>query len=283
MNYLVSIFLFLISIQYPSAQNIAEKAYASVINDGPSTAPEFVVVTIINSNTGESKEIMFSVNQLFECLELELNEHDQKKIKKYLLSKSSDRTFAVKRSETLNTINFEKYQVKKGLLLEKKIDQVIIKNHLIDSLSKIDTIRKNVEKLFDVYYMLRREILKTISDSIAKVRPINKKEKTMLLILKDPYYDGHEEQCEKLPGDSKEDSASRKKILQIWDNKINLYKSDRDRYIYMDNESTRCEKKFFRAYYKKYRLTFCKVLFKYGAVCYFGDENPIVGFAGVLK
>ena len=283
MKYLAFFLLFIILFQHLSAQSPVEKAYIAAIDDGPSTGPDFVVVTIINSNTNQSKEMILSVDQLFDCLKLELIEDDYKKIKKYLLSKSSDRTISLQNQEALKSINFEKYKAENTLQLENEIDKVIIKNHLIDSLSKIAAINQKSHKLFDEYYMRRVEILREISDSISKLRSLNKKEKTVLQFLKDPYYDGREEQCEKLPSDSKDDRISRKKILEIWDNKINLYKSDRDKYAYIDQELTRCEKKFFRSYYNKNGITFCKALFKYGAICYFGDENPIVGFGGLVK
>ena len=82
MKYLYLTFLFIISSQLLLAQNPAEKAYLAVINEGPSTGPSFVVMTIINSNTRESKEMILTINELFNCLTMELNESDSKKIKK---------------------------------------------------------------------------------------------------------------------------------------------------------------------------------------------------------
>jgi len=273
----------LISFQHLFAQNTPEKAYTTVVNEGPTTAPGLVVITIINLNTGGLKEMCLTVNELFDCLELELHEDDSKKIKKYLLSKSSDRTISLKNQEALKLINFEKYKAELESKQQNKINYLITKNHLIDSLAKIDTIERKKAEIFNDYEILRRTILKKIADSISAVRPLNKKEKTMLLLLIDPYYDEREEQCEKLPWDSKADSISRMEILEIWDSKKSLYKNDSDKCASVYQESDRCEKKFFRTYYKKYGLVFCQVLFKYGVICYFGDENPIVEFGGVIK
>src|SRR5258708_28690386 len=225
----------------------------------------------------------FSVNELFYCLKLELNEDDIKKIKKYLLSKSSNRIINLKNQGALKSINFEKSNEEIVSKLEVKINNLITKNHLVDSLSKIDAIDRKKAELFDEYYFLRRAILQKIADSLSNVRPLNQKEKTILHFLIDPFWDGREDQCEKLPGDSKEDIISRKEILKIWDSKKELYKSVGDKYALVDKESASFEKKFFRSYYKKYGIVFCKVLFKYGGVCYLGDENPIVGFGGIVK
>jgi hypothetical protein len=265
------------------AQNIAEKAYLVVVNDGPSTGPEFVVVTIVNSNTSESKEMILSINQLFDCLKQELNEDDSKKIKKYLLSKSLERIINLKNQEALKLVNFEKYDVERASKLEIKINNLITINHLIDSLVKIDTLERKKDKVVEDYEILRKAILHKISDSLSIIKPLNKKEKSILNSLVNPYYDGHEDECDKLLGDSKADSNSRVEILKIWDSKKELYKNAGDKCALIYEESARFEKKFFRAYYKKYGMIFCQVLFKYGAICYFGDENPIVGFEEVIK
>jgi hypothetical protein len=283
MKHLTFIILFITSIQGLLAQSPAEKVYNKVIADGPSTAPEFVVVTVTNYKTHESKEMCLTINELFDCLSLELKEDDSKKIKKYLLSKSADRKFILTNSEALKSIKFESYKSQKALEIEKGIDKLIINNHLIDSLSKIDTIRKRQDKLFNEYYNVRRKITNQISDSIIRKRPLDKKEQQVLSDLNDSYYDDREEQCCLLINDSNADKIDRGNIIKIWDSKINLYKGYKDQYTGINNELARCEKKFFRKYYNKYGITFCKALFKYGVICYFGDENPIVGFGGVLK
>lgn len=283
MKYLAFTFLLTISIQFLAGQNLAKKAYSSVVNTGPSTGPEFIVLSIVNLNTNEPKEMILSINKLFDCLALELNNNDYKNIKKYLLTKSSNRTIDLRNLEALKIINFYGYKSKESFTLEKKIDEVIEQNHLIDSLSEIDSVEGRKSALFDEYYMLRRRITKQIADSISAIRPINKKEKQVLNSLHDIYCGHDENGYGVLRDDTKEDRISRERIIRIWDSKISLYQTYKKNYIDVENELMRLEKKFFRAYYNKYGITFCKALFRYGAICYFGDENPIVEFGGVVK
>ena len=225
MKYLAFTFLLTISIQFLAGQNLAKKAYSSVVNTGPSTGPEFIVLSIVKLNTNEPKEMILSINKLFDCLALELNNNDYKNIKKYLLTKSSNRTIDLRNLEALKIINFYGYKSKESFTLEKKIDEVIEQNHLIDSLSEIDSVEGRKSALFDEYYMLRRRITKQIADSISAIRPINKKEKQVLNSLHDIYCDHDENGYGVLRDDTKEDRISRERIIRIWDSKISLYQT----------------------------------------------------------
>jgi len=289
MKSVIAILLVCLTHQITLAQSLAEKAYQQIVKAGPSTGPGLVVVTIINAHTNQSQEMCLTVNELFDCLKIELKEDDYKKIKKDLLTNYPDRIIKLQDTASLNFLNFDRHNSKKALRPKHKItdettiNKIVITNHLVDSLSKIDTLRQRKSKLFDKYWELRSQLLKQISDSIALIRPLMSKEKQVLRDLKDPFYDFDESLCGTLRGDSKEDENIRKQTIRIWDSKLSLYKNYKEKYSGLNNELSRCEKKFFRNYYNRYGLAFCKVVFKYGVMCYFGDENPQVEFGEVIK
>ncbi len=289
MKSVIAILLISLSYQITVAQSVAEKAYQEVVKQGPSTGPGLVVVTIVNAHTNQSREMCLTVNELFDCLKIELKEDDYNKIKKDLLTNHPDRIIKLQDTASLSFLNFDDQSSKKSLKQKHKItderiiDKIIIKNHLVDSLSKIDSLRERKSKLFDQYWELRSQLLKQVSDSIALIRPLKPKEIQVLRDLKDPFYDIDESLCGKLRDDSKEDENIRKQTIKIWDSKLSLYKNDKEKCASISNELSRCEKKFFRNYCNKYGITFCKVAFKYGVMCYIGDENPRVEFEGVIK
>ena len=154
MKSVIAILLISLCYQITLAQSIAEKAYREVVKEGPTTAPGLVVVTIINANTNQSKEMCLSVNRLFDCLKIELKEEDFKKIKKNLLANYPDGIIKLQDTASLGFLNFDNQNSKKSLKQKHKItderiiDKIIIKNHLVDSLSKIDTLRERKYKLF---------------------------------------------------------------------------------------------------------------------------------------
>jgi hypothetical protein len=261
LNFIILFILFTLKL---SAQSPAEKAYLEIVNHGNgSNAPYYIVVTIISANTNESKEMILEINDLFRCINMEKKEPDAKKFKGYLLSKSFDRTFILSSREALDFIEFEKYDSRNAQLVDKEIEDLVLENHLIDSLPKKDSINSQIQKLENDYYYFRKDVAEKISDSIAKVRPVTKTEQKALEDLHTDFWDNNEASFSQPPFSDKSDTAMREQLLKIWNSKIKDYRSHyKIELVSMFNELARWRSKFLETYLDKYGLNFCKVLIR---------------------
>lgn len=266
--------LILISkILFAQTNTIAEHAYIKVINDGPSTAPDFTVVTVNNLKTGNVKEICTDVTSLYWSLQQENNEKDYKKLKEYLLSKSSKRIFDLKDADALVRLNFDSYNLKN----ENAIRSIIINKHLTDSLKKFVKFRELLNKYLDDYRDKRQDILDEIADSITTKRPLSEEESKMIGDLRDRFYDDY--YTKPIYNQYRKVSEQGENLMKIWNLKIKKHKT---KILKTEVESSRMYYKFFQQYYKIYGINFCHIAFKYGIITYLGDENPVVGFGEVI-
>jgi hypothetical protein len=252
---------------------MVEKTYVDVINDGISTAPDLIVINAINQNTNQTKEICLDVSTLFWCLQQEDIEEFNKNYKKYFLSKKENRTFTFKNSKSLERMHFDSYDLKN----QDEIEFIIIKNHLRDSLKKINKMQESLLKSFYKYSDKRDNILKIITDSISKIRLLSDEEKKMINDLDDQYYDDY--YAALIDKSDPKVSQQGRNLMTIWNSKINNY---RNSYKAIEKGVSDMYFKFFQIYYEKYRLNFCHVAFKHGIVTQIGDEAAVVGFEKVV-
>jgi hypothetical protein len=249
-------------------QDKAEQTFKKVIQEGFSTAPDFVVLTIKNLNSGQTKEIMTEVTTVYEALKNELNQINYEKIGDYLLNNSQTRTFEIKNKEALERLHFDKYQLKSADSIEK----IILKESIIDSLSKINKQREIISEKYYEYSDQREEILEEIKDSIKATRQLTTEENKILGDLKDQYYDYHYNEYAQI-------SEHGQQLMTIWNHKIKPFKEDYKKYT---DELERLEKKFFRDHYLKFGLNFCHIAFKYGAIFNSNCENGMLEFNQVI-
>src|ERR1700733_10843828 len=172
---------------FAQSEKTIERAYIKVINDGMSTAPEFVGINVKNLNKGVTKEICTEATSLLWSLQQELSESAFKTVDKYLLSKSSERYFEFKDTTALKRLYFDEYNLKNG----DEINSIIIQGHLVDSLRRLSTYRSILNQAADAFYEKRRDILDKIGDSIKTKRPLTDEEIKMLGDLRDSYYDDY--------------------------------------------------------------------------------------------
>ena len=251
-------------------QNLIEKAFKHSITNGFSSAPDFIVIKVKNSNNGEIKEICTDVNSFYWSLGKEYNQTDLTVISDSLLKHSSDRFFILNNKNALERLFFEKYNNKNI----KKIDKLIKSKKLIDSLKQLEKHRLKLSDDFYTYSDARIKSIKFIRDSISNNRQLSIEEKEILNKLDDQYYDYHynEYYWSKL-------SNRGKKLIKIWN--INI-KKEKNKYSKVEKELERQKKKFFRKYYDKYGINFCHSLFLNGVICYQDSENAEINFGEVI-
>jgi hypothetical protein len=255
--------------QVSFGQNKAEKTFQKVIKEGFSTAPDFVVLTVKNSNTGQIKEIITDVTSLFEACRIEQQIQDYDKISEFLIKNAEARVFEFRTKEALERLNFDNYEMKSA----DKIEKLISKENIIDSLPKITKQRELISEKFYEYSDQREEILEEIKDSIQNKRALTNEELKILSDLTDQYYDYHYNEYAEI-------SNQGKALMKIWNSKIKPYKMEYKKHT---DELDRLENKFFRKHYAKYGLNFCHILFKYGVIFNSNCENGMMEFNQVLK
>jgi len=266
--------LFLIILIFTSqitlGQNLVEKTFKHSVTEGFSTAPDFVVITVKNSNNGIIKEICTDVTSLYWSLQEEYNQTDYSIVTDSLLKHSTDRFFALKNKKALERLYFDKYNNKSI----DKIDKLIKSKKLVDSLEKLAEYRSKLSDKFYIYQDTRADKIDFIRDSISNIRELSIEEKEMLNKLDDQYYDYHynEYYWNKLSDKGKE-------LIKIWNVTI---KNEKDKYSKIERELERQNKKFFQKYYKKYGINFCHALFLNGVTCYQDCENGEVNFGKVI-
>lgn len=269
MKKVIIILTLILSCQDSFGQNKTEQTFQKVIKEGFSTAPDFVVLTVRNLNTGQIKEIITDVTSLFESCRIELQIQDYDKISEYLLNNAETRVFEFKTKEALERLNFDKYELKSA----DKIEKIISQENIIDSLSKITQQRELISEIFYEYSDQREKILKGIKDSIQANREVTIEEKRILSDLTDQYYDYHYNEYAEI-------SEQGKALMKIWNSKIRPYKNKYKKYT---DELERLENKFFRNHYSKYGLSFCHIIFKYGIIFNSNCENGMLEFNGVIN
>jgi hypothetical protein len=269
MKKLLIILTLIFSCQVTFGQNKAEQTFRKVIKDGFSTAPDFVVLTVKNPITGQIKEIITDVTSLFEAYRIEYKLQYYDKISEYLLKNSGTRVFEFRTKEALDRLNFDNYEMK----LADKIEKLISKENIIDSLPKIKKQREFIYEKFHEYSDQREEILEEIKDSIQSKRELTNEEKKILSDLTDQYYDYHYNEYAEI-------SDQGKALMKTWNSKIKHYKKEYKKHT---DELDRLENKFFRKHYAKYGLNFCHILFKYGVIFYSNCENGMMEFNQVIN
>jgi len=269
MNRIISTILIFTS-QLILGQSLIENTFKHSVTEGFSTAPDFVVITVENSNNGKIKEICTDVTSLYWSLQKEYNQTDYSIISDSLLNHSKDRFFVLKNENALERLYFKKYNNKSI----DKIDELIKSNKLVDSLEQIAKYRLKLSDKFYIYQDEREDKIDFIRDSISKIRELSIEEKEMLNELDDQYYDYHynEYYWDKLSDKGKE-------LIKIWNVKI---KKEKDKYSKIEKELERQKKKFFRKYYEKYGINFCHALFLNGVTCYQDCENGEINFGEVI-
>lgn len=269
MKRIISIILIFTS-QIILGQNIIDKTFKHSITEGFSTAPDFVVITVKNSNNGKIKEICTDVISLYWSLQKEYDQTDYSIISDSLLNHTTDRFFVLKNKKALERLYFKKYNNKSV----DKIDELIKSKKLVDSLEQITKLRLKLSDRFYIYQDIRVDKINFIQDSISNIRELNVEEKEMLNKLDDQYYDYHynEYYWNKLSDNGKE-------LIKVWNVKI---KKDKDKYSKIERELEIQEKKFFRKYYDKYGINFCHALFLNGVTCYQDCENGEINFGEVI-
>ena len=269
MKQVITILIIILNFQITFGQDKPEKAFKKVVNNGYTTAPYFVVLTVKNLNTGQIKEILTNANSLQDAFKKELDLADYGKVREFLTENSKTRFFEMKNEEALEILRFEKYKLKS----EKKIENIIHKENLIDSLCKIQLQRKLISVEIHKYYAQRRELINEIKDSISLHRQLTKEEETILNNLMDLSYDYHyNSEYAKISNQGRE-------LMKIWNFKVNPFKKE---YTIYEDELERLETKFFRDYQLKYGMNFCHVVFKYGAIFYRNCINGMLEFGQVV-
>ena len=247
-------------------QNIIERTFREAINDGFSTAPVFVVLTVTDGST--TNEIVTDVSMLFEAVKLDRNEQSYENIQSYLLDNSATREIQLKNNNALKMIGFYDYKFNS----EAELTELLNSESIIDSLKEITSFRELLMERFYVYSDQREAMVEQISDSISNQRNLTKEEHKMLEDLDDQYYDYHYNEYAKI-------SNSGKQLMMIWNAKIEPHKM---LYKQVTDELARRENKFFRDYFTKYGWYFVHVAFKHGAIFNRNDESGELEFIRVI-
>jgi hypothetical protein len=265
--------LLLFSSKVLFSQNLEERTYLEVVKSGMGTAPSLVVIKIKDLNTDVVKEVCTDVPSLFWSAIRESKGLNDKEIDNILVSHSVDRTFEFAKPDVLDRMNFNTYK----LTNEDEIIKIITEKHLIDSLSSLDQLRKTASDKYYEYADNRDDILDTLTDVIEAKRPLLSDEKKVVKILQDHFSEYYYDKSYKgLNGISKQAQA----LLKAWEEKVLPYKTA---YIKAEKELNRITNKFVDTNIKKYGLSFCHVAFRYGAIFYYGDINPKIGFGKIVK
>ena len=93
-------------------QDKSENAFIRAINEGYSTGPDFVVITIRNLNNEETKELIADVTTVYYAFGKELETNESFKIREYLLNNSKTRIFELNNKAALERLKFKDYQLK---------------------------------------------------------------------------------------------------------------------------------------------------------------------------
>ena len=123
MKQVITILIIILNFQITFGQDKPEKAFEKAVNNGYTTAPYFVVLTVKNLNTGQIKEILTNANSLQDAFKKELDLADYGKVREFLTENSKTRFFEMKNEEALEILRFEKYKLKS----EKKLKILYIK------------------------------------------------------------------------------------------------------------------------------------------------------------
>ena len=270
MRYLILTMCLVSIISVAFGQDKSENAFIKAITEGYSTAPDFVVLTIRNLNNNETKELMTSVPSVYYAFEKELKTKKSSKIREFLLNSSSTRIFELSDKEALERLNFKDYQLKSA----EKIEKIIVKNHIIDSLYKFQLYRGiGIPLNYHNYSKQRNKIAEEIRDSIEITRNLTEEENKILRDLKDMYYEWHYTEYA-IP------SKNGQELMKIWNSKIKL---DKEEYQKYKDEEQRLEKKFIRDYYEKFGISFLHIMFKYGAIFYTNCINGMLEFNQIVE
>lgn len=262
------------SILFAQDSTLVQKTYVRVVKDGVSTAPDFIVINVKDLNNGYTKEICTDMVSLYWSVMQERIKYPLNDFNKYLLKKSKNRNFEFKDTAALKRLEFNIYHLTKS----KKINRLIQKNHLRDSLKKIDKIEELLSSEFYKYEDARDSILEVMSDSITKLRPLTDEENKMIKDLHDLYYDKY--YTDTIYNKYRTVSAQGEQFMVKWNLKIKKYGV---RYSELSKEAARLDWKFFKKYYSKYGLSFCHVAFKNGIKTFIADETGIVSYGGVVE
>ncbi len=172
MRHFFIVFLLLITT-CTYCQDLSEATYLKVVELVNTTDDShFVVVSVKNLNTGQTKEICTEISSLCNAIIKETKDTAIDNIKQYLVSHSSKRTFEIKNNEALKLLKFDTCSLKS----EDSLASIITQGHIIDSLMKISEYRRNVILYFFDLENKNEEIVGQIKDSIMAHRPLDQKE-----------------------------------------------------------------------------------------------------------
>jgi len=257
----------LLICQCNSKLDKSDLAFKKVLEKGYSTAPGFIVVSIKDSQTGNIKEICTDLVTLYWSFEKE-KKMAWNSINK-ILNSNQNRSFVFTNKEVLTRLGFYDYKI--GDL--DKIKSDILKNHIVDSLQKFDSLRKQIYDYYFKYRDSRLSLIEQIKDSILNFRKLDNEEQDILDHLDDRYYDDYYTDDVKL-------SKTGKKLIKFWNYKSGKIRND---YDLLDKERQRQEFKFFSSYIDKFGLNYCHVLFTFGITCYKDCENGRITFGEIIK
>jgi hypothetical protein len=250
-------------------QDKSENAFIMAISEVHNTGTDFIVLTILNLNNRETKELITDVMSVYYAFGKELETNESTKIKEYLLNNSQTRIFEMNNTEALDILNFKNYQLKSP----EKIEKIFVEYSIVDSLLKIQLHRDILLKKYYIYSDQRKKIAKEIKDSIEIKREFTSEEKIILGKLNDQYYDWYYNEYASI-------SENGRELMKIWNSKIQSVKEE---YQKSENEIARLEKKFFRSYYEKFGMSFLHIAFKYGVIFGINCENGIIEFIQIIE
>jgi hypothetical protein len=232
------------------------------------------VIYVKNLNDGHVKEICTDVASLYQSFIVEHNIAGINDFDKYLVLRSKKMEFDFRDTVALKTLNFNTYSLHNS----KEIGRLIAKNHLRDSLKKINKLEEFLSTEFYQYEDARDSILKIISDSITKLRPLTAEESKMIGDLHEIYFDKY--YTDPIYDKNRTVSSNGRRFMVIWNDKIKKYGI---KYFGLSKEIERLTNKFFTNYYKHYGLSFCHMAFKNGITTFIADESGIVSYGGIVN
>lgn len=172
MRHFFIVFLLLITT-CTYCQDLSEATYLKVVELVNTTDDShFVVVSVKNLNTGQTKEICTEISSLCNAIIKETNVTAIDSIKQYLVSHSAKRTFEIKNNEALKLLKFDTYSLKS----EDTLTEIIKQGHIVDTLMKIREYRRNAILYFFDLENKNEEVVGQIKDSIMAYRPLEQKE-----------------------------------------------------------------------------------------------------------
>jgi|GEM_PF-3242243 len=234
-------------------QSLAEKAFAYCVQEGYSTAPNFVV---INTNSIDYEKIeprIVDVFSLYQALKLELKITDYDLIEKFLLETKFEGSI-----DFTNPLAFERLpQIKSNPTKFRKIRRLFRRKNLLKGFRQLLTKESQLDNLFYRYLDKRVEWEVEI---LQELDVPNSEQREMLENLgSDLYYD-YAYNSHKTPK-----SAEGLQVLRLWNEKNKKYSA---LYKSIETQIENLKNTNYRNYILKYGFDFCLIAFEYGVIFY---------------